>query len=181
MSSSRSSDELQQLEEETCRLQMTPMIDVTFLLLIFFMCTLKFKTLDGTLGAYLPKDVGVSSGPDVPLEKLVVRMDVVLPGTKMLPTRDGGMQPYTPEDKRANRRFVYGSDRVVRYRVGPKKGLTREAAFEALSRFQGVSEETKYSIDARDGVMQGEVVGVLDHLVSLGIQDVTFVGGHRGQ
>ncbi|MDF1837417.1 MAG: biopolymer transporter ExbD, partial [Planctomycetota bacterium] len=40
-------------------MDMTPMIDVTFLLLIFFMCTLKFKVLEGKLTAYLPKDVGV--------------------------------------------------------------------------------------------------------------------------
>ncbi len=39
---------------------MTPMIDVTFLLLIFFMCTLNFKALEGILQAYLPKEDGQS-------------------------------------------------------------------------------------------------------------------------
>ncbi len=38
------------------------MIDVTFLLLIFFMCTLNFRTLEGHLSAYLPKDAGVNDG-----------------------------------------------------------------------------------------------------------------------
>ena len=52
--------ELARFSKETCDLPMTPMIDVTFLLLIFFMCTLKFKTLEGKLAAYLPKDVGVN-------------------------------------------------------------------------------------------------------------------------
>ena len=41
-----------EIMDEKCELQMTPMIDVTFLLLIFFMCTLKFKVLEGKLGAY---------------------------------------------------------------------------------------------------------------------------------
>lgn len=39
-------------------LSMTPMIDVTFLLLIFFMCACKFKTFEGKLAAYLPRDRG---------------------------------------------------------------------------------------------------------------------------
>ena len=32
------------------------MIDVTFLLLVFFMCTAQFRTLDRKLDAHLPKD-----------------------------------------------------------------------------------------------------------------------------
>ncbi|MEL6716433.1 MAG: biopolymer transporter ExbD, partial [Planctomycetota bacterium] len=46
---------LAKIADEKHELEMTPMIDVTFLLLIFFMCTLKFKVLEGKLGAYLPK------------------------------------------------------------------------------------------------------------------------------
>ena len=41
----------------------TSMIDVTFLLLIFFMCSIKFKVLEGKLQTYLPKDVGVNTTP----------------------------------------------------------------------------------------------------------------------
>ena len=37
---------------------LTPMIDVTFLLLIFFLCSIQFKVLEGKLSTYLPKDVG---------------------------------------------------------------------------------------------------------------------------
>ena len=46
------------IAEDEARLEMTPMIDVTFLLLVFFMATLQFKTLDGKLAAYLPKEAG---------------------------------------------------------------------------------------------------------------------------
>ena len=38
------------------------MIDVVFLLLIFFICTMKFKVLEGKLATVLPKDVGVNAG-----------------------------------------------------------------------------------------------------------------------
>ena len=61
---------LKQIAEEESKLEMTPMIDVTFLLLIFFMCTIKFKTLEGKLEAFLPKDVGVNSSDAPPKEKI---------------------------------------------------------------------------------------------------------------
>ena len=48
------------LGRDECEMEMTPMIDVVFLLLIFFMCTLRFKTLEGKLAAYLPRDAGVN-------------------------------------------------------------------------------------------------------------------------
>ena len=47
------------LAQEEVKMDMTPMIDVTFLLLVFFMCSLDFKSLEGKLSAYLPKKIGV--------------------------------------------------------------------------------------------------------------------------
>ena len=58
-------------------LQMTPMIDVTFLLLIFFLCSIKFKLLDGKLSTYLPKYVGMNAfmmEDRMILEKIEVRL-----------------------------------------------------------------------------------------------------------
>ncbi|MCC7171432.1 MAG: biopolymer transporter ExbD [Planctomycetes bacterium] len=57
------------------KMDMTPMIDVTFQLIIFFMCNIKFKMLEGKLQTYLPKDVGVNTTPqDKVLEKVDVRI-----------------------------------------------------------------------------------------------------------
>lgn len=39
---------------------MTPMIDVIFQLIIFFMCSIHFKSLEGKLYSYLPKDKGMN-------------------------------------------------------------------------------------------------------------------------
>ncbi|MEW6026624.1 MAG: biopolymer transporter ExbD [Planctomycetota bacterium] len=39
-------------------LNMTPMIDVIFQLMIFFMCSIHFKSLEGKLYSYLPKEKG---------------------------------------------------------------------------------------------------------------------------
>ena len=55
------SENKEMLEEISSDLEMTPMIDVTFLLLIFFLCATKFKTFENKLDTYLPKDTGPSS------------------------------------------------------------------------------------------------------------------------
>ena len=39
---------------------MTPMIDIVFQLLIFFLVSMKFKTLDMKIDAFLPKDRGLA-------------------------------------------------------------------------------------------------------------------------
>lgn len=49
----RSSDEL--------KMNLTPMIDIIFQLLIFFVLTAKFIAFEGQLQAYLPKDRGLES------------------------------------------------------------------------------------------------------------------------
>lgn len=45
-------------------MQMTPMIDVTFQLLIFFMVGMQIKIPEGILNSYLPKDRGVGMPQD---------------------------------------------------------------------------------------------------------------------
>ena len=90
--------QLKLMEEEKCDLEMTPMIDVTFLLLIFFMCTLKFKTLEGKLSAHLPKDVGVNQSDAEPIEKVEILMRVKVEGRKIRPP-GGTPGPYTAADE----------------------------------------------------------------------------------
>ncbi|NQU75876.1 MAG: biopolymer transporter ExbD [Planctomycetes bacterium] len=55
-------------------LPLTPMIDVTFQLLLFFILTMQFRPPEGQIPANLPADQG-SSGPAVtPLEPIRVRL-----------------------------------------------------------------------------------------------------------
>jgi biopolymer transport protein ExbD len=57
-------------DEDKCELSMTPMIDVVFLLLIFFMCATKFKVPDYRIDANLPKDKGLRAVKVKPIEEL---------------------------------------------------------------------------------------------------------------
>ena len=66
---------INKMAAEKADMDMTPMIDVTFLLLIFFMCTLHFKTLEGMLQSYLPKDQGMQKTNPVrdPQEPITIK------------------------------------------------------------------------------------------------------------
>ena len=55
-------------EAEVTRLNMTPMIDVVFQLLVFFLCSMKFKSLDMKIEAFLPKDRGLAATPSKPAD-----------------------------------------------------------------------------------------------------------------
>jgi biopolymer transport protein ExbD len=57
------------------KIEMTPMIDVVFQLLIFFMCATKFKTMEGRLDAFLPKDTGNAPGPQTEFNSIIVDID----------------------------------------------------------------------------------------------------------
>ena len=64
-----------QSKENKMELEMTPMIDVVFNLLIFFLC-MPFRVPEGELDAFLPRDVGLfdDSVKLEDLEKVIVRI-----------------------------------------------------------------------------------------------------------
>ncbi len=67
---------VEELSEDEAKLQLTPMIDVSFLILIFFMC-LPFKTLEGKLQAFLPTDKGINPTPQEPPNEFKVSVHIV--------------------------------------------------------------------------------------------------------
>lgn len=158
---------LDDIAKEEQKLEMTPMIDVTFLLLIFFMCTIKFKTLEGKLSAYLPKDVGQQITPQEPKEKVEIRLTVLQEGRKVDP-RTGG--PWS-----GTGRFEYDGTRVVQYQVGPRKTTDIEELASRLVQLHSSDPERGSTIDARKGIVYGDVVGVLDAAIAADFTDITFV------
>jgi biopolymer transport protein ExbD len=151
------------------------MIDVTFLLIIFFMCTLKFKVLEGKLSAFLPKDVGVNTTPAEPKEKIEIRLDVKNPGNKIKP--DGGA--YTNEDAAARLRYVFDNSRVITYSVGAKKTTDIEEVRRTLESFYKQDKERPATIDPRKDVITSDVVALLDVALDIGFSDITFVGSYE--
>lgn len=169
--------QLQKIAEEESELDMTPMIDVTFLLLIFFMCTLKFKTLEGKLSAYLPKDVGVNSSDDPPIEKVEVMVRVKVQGTKINPRRKG--EPKVPWSGEPGSRYEYDDDRRIEYRIGPRKTEDLEEVFSTLKTLHLNDPTRPATIDARKGTVYADVVHVLDAAMDAEFKEVTFVGAYE--
>ncbi len=77
------SNQAEKIREEVAA-DLTPMIDVTFQLLIFFMLTIKFKTFDGKLATILPLSQGLS-----PKETKVEPPDLVF--VLRVPVEDRGL------------------------------------------------------------------------------------------
>ncbi len=164
------SKNLKRLANEESKLEMTPMIDVTFLLLIFFMCTLKFKTLEGKLAAYLPKDVGVNTSEAEPLEKVAIELRVRAEGTKLNSAGTG------PWDGKPSSRFSYGPDRLIEYKVGTRTTNSLKELEARLREIFQAQPERPATIDPRQGANYEDVVGALDAALNAGFTSITFVG-----
>jgi biopolymer transport protein ExbD len=168
------------LVQDKNELEMTPMIDVTFLLLIFFMCTLRFKSLEGLLSAHLPKDHGVGrQEAEPPVPPVEVRLRLIEPGTRLAP--DGGPLPDQPVPNQPSRRYIFGPDRVVEYAVGPVATRDITTLEDRLARRleiqSGLQEEpVRATIEAGPGIIHQDVMAVLDRLTGAGFQRVGFVG-----
>ncbi|MAE27817.1 MAG: biopolymer transporter ExbD [Planctomycetota bacterium] len=172
---------LADIANDECKMEMTPMIDVTFLLLIFFMCTIKFKVLEGKLAAYLPKDVGVNATQAEPIEKVEILMRVQVEGTKLAPD---GTKPWSGK---AKSRFIYqspatayrgGQNRVIQYSVGPRKSTKLSDIQTRLIDLHQKDPERPTTIDARPGIAYSDVVEVLDAAIDAGFREITFVGAY---
>lgn len=159
---------LSEIAQEEYKMEMTPMIDVVFLLLIFFLCTIKFKTLEGKLAAYLPKDVGVNQGQADPVEKVEVKVRVLRQGEKRDPNDQ--RKPWSGEG-----RFEYVG-REVAYSIGPRRVEDLEALESHLERLHRADPERKATIAPLSGTVYGDVVPVLDMAIQAGFTDITFVG-----
>ena len=170
---------LEEIAEETYEMEMTPMIDVTFLLLIFFILTLKFKVLEGKLAAYLPKDVGVNTTQAEPIEKIEITIRVVpgKEGVKVYATGEGVGQPWKGEK---DRRFkIQEGTRELVYSIGPRKYDNVEDVRDRLKVLYKQNEERPSTIDARQGTYYADIVPILDATIEAGYTDITFVGEYK--
>ena len=139
---------IEEVAKDECEMQMTPMIDVVFLLLIFFMCTLKFKTLEGKLAAYLPHD----ARSDDPKVTQVERIEVVL----------------------RQRLDAATGERALAVQIGPREYQELAGVRARLKVLHEAAPERELLIDAREGVEHGEVIAVLDQTLAAGYEAISF-------
>lgn len=170
---------LEQATEET-KIEMTPMIDVTFLLLIFFMCSIKFKVLEGKLQTYLPKDVGVNATPiDKVLEKVDVRIDRVM-------TREA----LNLDDVESYRNWKDAGWKIDQVRISVQgtpvksmqelesllKEMRKRIPPPDLKADPTAEDQLKMNIEAMKGVLYEDVVRVVDTAIDAEFTSITFRG-----
>lgn len=139
---------------------MTPMSDMTFQLLVFFLVTLKFRTLEGRLDAALPKDMGTQQIKTEEIEKVDVQIFVTNPGNLI---QDPDFKKY--------KRY---EGRTMRYQVGSQRFTNLADLRRYLEPMD--KEKTPLTIDPRENTVNGDVVKVLDVIVDLGFKKVSFAG-----
>ena len=166
---------LKEIAEEEYNMEMTPMIDVTFLLLIFFLCTIKFKVLEGKLSAYLPKDVGVNQSDAEPKEKLEISIRVKKEGNRLFASGADRGQTWNGD---RDRRFEFSGRELV-YSIGPRKTEKVSDIAKWLKDFYRKDPERPSTIDCRPGTVYGDMVPVLDAAVDAGFTDITFIGEYK--
>jgi biopolymer transport protein ExbD len=125
---------------------MTPMIDVVFLLLVFFVCT---------------------SGFDRPEE--VLQSNLSLPGT-------GGVQAVPREEDDFEEIVIRlrREDEVTEYRVGERR-IASEAELRAvLSELAAIDTSLAVVLDAAPGVPLGDVIDAYDGCRAAGFSRIQF-------
>ena len=105
---------VQEMIDEEPEMNLTPMIDVVFLLLVFFML-MKFKSYEMKLDSYLPKDVGPNTAEPEIIPNLTIKIEL-LPDSQteitIRPTSDQAAPPPPIEWEGVQREdgFVYAAD-----------------------------------------------------------------------
>jgi biopolymer transport protein ExbD len=130
-------------------LNMTPMIDCVFQLLLFFMVSMKFKEMDQKLDADLPK-----AGKTLPDEKTVVPSEI------WVMIKNGGT-PDAPKPK------VIIDQRVMRDWDDALGTLRR------LSRAPGARQDPVI-VAPDDDAQHGWVMKILDYLNQLQFRSINF-------
>ena len=136
---------------EDIKLQITPMIDVTFLLLIFFML-LPFRSLERKVAAFLPKDRGLAK-TKIKLEE-VPKITVELKRTK--------------------------DEKITRVKLLDQEIGSGETGFGLLDqRIKAIAasnDELPGEINAWAWVPHADVIRAIDSFMKAKVTDLTFVG-----
>jgi len=132
------------------RMEFTPMIDCVFLLLIFFMCTLKFKTLEGKLATYLPTDKGLNTHFEQlePIEKIRIKLSL-----------------------RGEQCICYVNGRPVGVLPGSETKV-----YDRIKQLKMASEKSPAEIDPDPKVPHKYVVAVVDECMRAKLAEITFTG-----
>ena len=156
------------LETANTELNMTPMIDIVFQLILFFLFNLRFKSVDFRIESALPKDAGPNQTPDL------------LPPTPRIEVRLFRVDAEDPE--RARTRVKLGAHEWSLPPVTASRA-ERDAAFARLSATivelggeGGLPGSVATPLPSGAFVPHADVVGVVDAFLAAEVHVIAFVG-----
>jgi biopolymer transport protein ExbD len=142
------------------KMDMTPMIDCVFLLLIFFLCATKFKTLDYRLDASLPKDKGlrnVQVKPPKEIPEFRITVDAI---------------PGAPENAYPRATFRIGRDTMVSLQNLNQMIQQEYWVIKNDARYQG--EKIPAVVDGQGDVDFEYVVTAINACVNARVDEINF-------
>lgn len=176
-------ESIQEAVEEEAKIDMTPMIDCVFLLIIFFLC-IDFKVLESKLAADLPKDVGSHPTDVPPQDKLNIGI-VCDNWGKEIP-RHQLNQAEVDAGRKVSFRL---ENHTVHWEVGPKTINQLDKLKDELTRIfkdpATMQEDPKTHEMKPMGVViepglkttYEDVAHTLDAVHAAGFEDISFGGG----
>ena len=171
--------------QEEAKADMTPMIDVVFLMIIFFIC-IEFKVLESKLDAFLPTDKGSMNTVVEPEEQLAIKIHV---DSKGVPEWENGGGPGLVNDTTDRPYRFKLKGHKVRYEIGPKPVGTIQEVFQELKRIAedpisqipdkktGGKKLMSCVIEAYPGTYYEDVAKTNDAANAAGFKEVNFGGG----
>lgn len=149
-------------------LNMTPMIDIVFQLILFFLLNLRFKTLDFRLENQLPKNWGPNFGPPIDptphLRATLVRLDPDAPLRSRTKLRLAGQEWVLPDVARPDDPAREATFRAI------------ESRMSALHASLGAAGEIDCPAPTGTLIPHGDVIRVLDAFITAGMTQVDFQG-----
>jgi hypothetical protein len=157
------------LETKEVETDLTPMIDVAFLMIIFFMC-LPFKALDARLASFLPTEKGIRDDYVRPVETFPIKVHIV--------GRDEQDRAWGPADQRS---IVQTPTRVAyRFEDGRTVNTLAEVGAEIRRAQQAAAGlervQVRGEVTARPRVPHKFAIAVLNKFAEARVKDVDFYG-----
>jgi biopolymer transport protein ExbD len=170
---------LKQPTTDEAGLNMTPMIDIVFQLILFFMFNMKFKALDHRIDTQIPKDRGIQAtatfvDPIPAIKVALFRRDDDKPDRAYTLVKVADKEYPIPRVK-----FV-GTDPFHDEGEHDKRRAAFTKIKDHIARLSAANKELKGEIDApppKGGLVpHGDIMGVLDAFLEAGVTEVNFQG-----
>jgi biopolymer transport protein ExbD len=159
---------VKEMSKDDTKIDLTPMIDCSFLLIIFFIC-LPFKTLASKLAAFLPTDKGINPTPQEPPAEIRIQVHIMarkeVEKTWGPPGHEQQIQMPTQVVYKVGDRETEDLERVKQYIVDARK------AGEGAEGTKIVGE-----IKAGHKTPHKYIIAVLNKFAEVGMDKVDFYG-----